>query len=313
MSVVVPIYNGREHLAETVESVLAQSYRNWEAVLVDDASSDGSYELAADYAERSPERLKAIRLERNVGVVGARNAAIQASGGELVALLDHDDYWHESYLERLVGLYDGATETERRVGIVSCDALIHGPHGLTGERLSEIFAWTDQVDYDAMIRHNYVFARALFARRAYDEVGGFAAETAGSDDYDLWLRMIEAGYAVLAVREPLAVYRYHPGGLSRDRVLMSEAKLVVYRRALGRGFLTDRQRRIVKRRMRHFRAVRAQALLREAATARRPLRSVSAAARAAPLAVVAFVEQPGEWLRALARLLRRLRARARGV
>src|SRR5687768_2997656 len=119
VTVVVTSYNSGPALSRTIESVLDQGYGDWRGVIVDAASQETApHETAKSFAARDG-RLVAFRLARNVGVAAARNAAIEASGGgELVALLDHDDRWRDDYLERSVAAYDEALARGRRVGIV---------------------------------------------------------------------------------------------------------------------------------------------------------------------------------------------------
>lgn len=286
--------------------MLAQTYGDWAAFVADDASGDGTVGVVRSF--RDP-RISTLELARNVGVVGARNAVIEASGDtELIALLDHDDYLEPHYLQRSLTLHDEAREAGRRVGIVTSNAYFHGPDGPSTETFADRYGWVDQIDYDSMLRKNYVFARAVFSREAFEQVGGFARETEGADDYDLWLRIIEAGYEVVSTREPLAHYR--EGGMSRRRVLMTEAHLSTYRRAIARGALTHAQQRVVRERTRHYRALKERARFYEAVEARRPLRALALGLRAAPHGAVAFLQRPQRWLEWLRDLVRPLRRSA---
>jgi glycosyltransferase involved in cell wall biosynthesis len=279
--------------------VLAQTFGDWQAIVVDDASTDGTAAVAASYAARDP-RVRLIALERNVGVAAARNVAIEASAGDLVALLDHDDRWREDYLERCVAIHDAAAADGRKVGIVASNALIETPSGLSGETFADRYGWAEPIVYDAMIERNCICARALFARAAYDEVGGFSPEVPCFDDYDMWLRMLEAGYEVVATREPIAVYRVAPGQLSSDELKMAEGALAAHNRALERGAASPAQRSAIKARLRHYRALRERALARRASREGRRLAAAGRALRAAPFGAVAFLQAPsrwGEWLR----------------
>lgn len=309
---IVPTYNSGPYLAQAIKSILSQTYGDWEAVLVDDASTDDTFAVATELAGRDPSRIKAIRLERNQGVAGARNAAIAtARPSELIALLDHDDYWRDDFLERTVALYDAASAAGRSVGIVACNALIHLPEGLTEETVADRSGWVEPIGYDDMIDRNHIFARALFARAAYRAVGWFSSECPGYDDYDLWLRIMEAGYDVITTREPLAVYRLHPTNMSRDRLLMAEGAIAARRRALHRGALTPRQRRAVKARLRHHLALRERALVYRAIAERRPARAAARALRAAPYGLVALLQHPGRWSEWTGELAGRTRGAAR--
>ena len=125
VAVIVPAHNGERLLPQTLESILAQTYQDWEVVVVDDASTDGTLAVAESFARRAPGRFTVVRLDQNVGVGGARSAGVDRSGGgELLCLLDQDDLWDERYLEHSVAAFDRALAAGRRVGIVSSNALI---------------------------------------------------------------------------------------------------------------------------------------------------------------------------------------------
>jgi glycosyltransferase involved in cell wall biosynthesis len=313
VTVVVPVYNGEAHLRQALNSIVAQTFDDWEAVIVDDASGDGSGDLAAAFAHEHPTRIRLVSLTQNVGVAGARSAAVRASrGGDLVALLDQDDYWQKDYLAATVSLYDRATARGARPGIVACNAHIETADGLDGT-FAERFWWLDQIDYDAMIERNYVLARALFSRAAFDEVGGFSGACLAADDYDLWLRMMEAGYEVVTTREPLVVYRIHPLAQSRNELLMHEGALAAYSRALERGHLSPHQQRRVRSRMRHFRALRERAIVRAALAERRPALAGMLALRALPHGFIAVLQDPSRWTEWMLLVTSRVRRRPRGT
>ena len=294
VAVIVPMHDSGPRLTETLESIVAQTYADWEAVLVDDASRDDTLERARAFAHREP-RMRVISLPTNVGVAAARNAAIRQSHGEFVALLDHDDRWRPDYLARVIALVDEARAYGRRPGIVACDAIVETPDGVASQTYGERFGRVPVIDLDTMIERNCICARALFTRAAFEEVGGFSTACPGYDDYDLWLRMIEAGHEVLATPEPLAVYRLHGTNMSANRLSMIDGALATYARALERGALTPDQRRAVRARWRHYRALRERELARRALTERRMIVAGRRALRAAPYGLVAFLQAPARW------------------
>ena len=306
VTIAVPMHNGVSYLEEAVESIRAQSYRAWEAVLVDDASTDDTYAQACRLAARDPGRIRVVRLTQNLGVAGARAVAIgQARPAELVALLDQDDVLSEHFLARCVALFDEHVAAGRRVGIVACDAWIFDAAGRRDGTFSDRVGWADSIDYDQMIQRNCICARALFSREAYDRAGGFVAETQPSDDYDLWLRMLELGYEVVTTRETLAGYRLHAQATSRDQARMAEGALVVHGRALRRPAPTVPQRRALRARMRHHRALRERARLAQALAERRLLVAGGRAARAGVLGSIAFMQSPSRWREWLGDVARR--------
>ena len=305
VSIIIPAYKGAHLLPEALESVLAQTYGDWEAIVVDDASPDDSHGVALSFAARDP-RVKAIKLERNQGIGGARNAGVRASsGGELLCLLDQDDYWYEDYLERSVALFDAARAAGGNPGIVSANAHVLTPEGIAEGTYMDRNGFLDPVPLDAMLRKNHLLARAIISRVAWDEAGGgFSPECRGSDDYDLWLRIMELGYDARAIEEPLVVYREHAGSTSKDHLEMSRGIIACYERALVRGHLDRTQRRRAKVQIRHFRALRERERFYRAIAERRPLRAVGCGLRAIPYGIAAFAQDRsrwGEWARDLRR------------
>lgn len=296
VTVVVPVHNAGAFLAPALDSVLAQTFPDWEAVVVDDASSDGSAEVVRRYADAHPGRITAVVLTENVGVARARDLAIRRSrGGELVALLDHDDRWREDYLAHMVGRLDAERAAGRRVGIVACNALLEHEDRILEETFADRYGWTETIDIDAMIERNCILARALFLREAYDAVGGFAPECLASDDFDLWMRLLEAGWEVATTRETVVVWRLHAGSQSRNERLMAAGAAAAFSRAIARGALTPAQRRAARRRLRHSRALLGRALVREALADGRPAVAAWRAVAAAPRGLIAFAQAPSRW------------------
>jgi glycosyltransferase involved in cell wall biosynthesis len=292
VSVLVPVHNAGPFLAEALESVLAQSYPSWEAIVVDDASSDGSVEVARSYAARDP-RVRAVPLPANVGVAAARNAGAAVARGSLLALLDQDDRWLPSYLSRCVAAFDAAGP---RVAVVACDAQLWQDGRPLGETYFDRFGRVSRVDLDVMMERNAVHARALVSREAFEAVGGFDPACLASDDFDLWMRLLEAGWSVETVPEALTVFRLHDASQSRDQRRMSEGTIAAYSRSIARGALTPGQRAAARRRVRHHRALLARERVR---SAQGPLAVAASVSRAAPLGLVAFLQAPsrwGEWL-----------------
>jgi teichuronic acid biosynthesis glycosyltransferase TuaG len=99
ISVITPCYNSARYIGQTIESVLAQTYQNWEMIIVDDCSTDNSFQLAREYAEKD-KRIRVYRQEQNSGAALARNKAIMESHGKYVAFLDSDDLWLPEKLEK---------------------------------------------------------------------------------------------------------------------------------------------------------------------------------------------------------------------
>lgn len=300
VSVVIPAYNAEAFLPETLASVEVQSYGDWEAVVADDASTDRTAEIVESFGER----FRVVRSEVNEGPAGARNRALDAASGDLVAFIDADDLWRPIFLERMVAKYDECREQGGRVGVVSCDAVVLGPDGYESRTFRELSAAPEEVTLGAMLVNNPIYAGgALVCRALLGELGGFCAELFGTEDYDLWLRIVEAGYEVVLMPEPLCVYRIRPASVSSDLPRMARSFQATYRRALERSVLTGRERRIAERQL------RLQCALEQVGLAIADRRAGSSAAgrvvRHLPLFVRAAAENPGRWAPAVRTLLGR--------
>jgi cellulose synthase/poly-beta-1,6-N-acetylglucosamine synthase-like glycosyltransferase len=251
VSVIIPAYNAEPYLAETLASVEAQTYRDWEVVVADDSSTDGTVETAVRFGER----FTVLRSTSNEGPAAARNRALAAANGELLAFLDADDLWLPAYLDRIVGLYDESRERDDRVGIVTCDARILGPAGYLTKTYMQLNGFPGGVTVGGMLAQNRIFVGSLSPRLVVEEAGGFCPEIFGTEDYDLWLRILELDYRVVATREALTVYRLRPESVAGNLVRMARSQQVTYCRALERGKLTPRERRIAIRQLRLQRAL----------------------------------------------------------
>ena len=100
VSIITPCYNGSDYIAETIESVMAQSYSNWEMIVVDDGSKDSTASIVQNYVEKDA-RIKLIR-QKNKGSAAARNNGIKSAKGRYIALLDSDDVWMPEFLEKQI-------------------------------------------------------------------------------------------------------------------------------------------------------------------------------------------------------------------
>ena len=98
VSIITPMYNSEKYIGQTIESVLNQTYKNWEMLIVDDCSNDNSPNIVKEYVQID-NRIKYIRVNKNKGVSNARNTGLQQARGRFIAFLDSDDIWNNSKLE----------------------------------------------------------------------------------------------------------------------------------------------------------------------------------------------------------------------
>jgi glycosyltransferase involved in cell wall biosynthesis len=252
VSVIVPAYNAASFIAGTLRSLQAQTYEDWEAIVADDASADGTSTAVGAFADS---RIRAVRSEVNLGPAGARNLAAQHATGELVALLDADDAWRPDYLERMVAAF----ERDPGAVLVGCDAQVERGGVTLGRTYLAALPPHDPPTLDRLLRGNFVYVSALFPRAAAETAGWFSTELFGTEDHDLWIRLLESGGRAVIVEEPLAVYRLADGSVSANLARMGASYRRTLERALERGRLTPAQERIARSELRYYRAMEAVA------------------------------------------------------
>jgi glycosyltransferase involved in cell wall biosynthesis len=220
VSIVVATHDQGRWLGEALDGVLAQSFRDWELVVVDDGSTDGTRDVVRRYTDPRVRYVFQPHAERCV----ARNRGVDETAAPLVAFLDADDRWLPEKLARQVAALEAAPEAAMCYTVARFI-------GLAGERLplrkpprgpiaGDIFA--------ALMRGNVIILASVVVRRAcLDAVGGFdpALAATGCEDWDLWLR-IARRYPVIALDEELTLYRRHPGNTGWARVLEGALRVV---------------------------------------------------------------------------------------
>ena len=211
VSIIMPAFNRQRYLAESIESVLNQTFSDWELILVDDGSSDSTPAIIERYRLSFPERVKPIS-QANSGVAAARNTGIKASTGELVAFIDSDDLWHSRKLERQVQSLREAGD----VAFVYTGYEIIDPFGrlLRTVRPDPRFQgaiyeklWTED--------NNILGPTIMVEREKLYRVGLFYGRFHGGENLDLRLKLARIGI-VSFVDDVLYRYRKHPESLTAD-------------------------------------------------------------------------------------------------
>jgi glycosyltransferase involved in cell wall biosynthesis len=203
VSVVIPTYNRSKLLRMAVDSVLAQTYPHIEVIVVDDGSTDDTAEVMAQYAGR----VTYLR-QANEGVAAARNGGIRAASGDYVTCLDDDDLILPTKIERQVQVL----ASRPGVGLVHCRFYFADEDG---NYLHKVGLLPEGEVLHKLVHSNFVWASApLIPRRCFDQVGLFDEEIPSVvADWDMWLRIAQAGFPFACVQEPLGAYRIHSDGM----------------------------------------------------------------------------------------------------
>lgn len=222
ISIVTPNFNSAKYLPETISSVLLQTYKDWEWIIVDDCSIDNSCEIIQ---EISDERVKLIKLNKNSGAAIARNVAISIAVGRYITFLDSDDIWNSNFLEFTLNFMKENNYE-----------LVFSSYHRKNENLK--LAYTDFV-----VPNKVDFKRLLFncpipmLTSIYDtkRIGKIAIPTnAGKrEDYAMWLDILRKIPFAYGIREPLATYRIRDNSYSRNKLNMARGQFSIYYNFLG--------------------------------------------------------------------------------
>jgi glycosyltransferase involved in cell wall biosynthesis len=279
ISVCIPAYNGERWLGEAIESVLAQTRQDFELLIVDNHSSDGSFGLATEAARRD-DRIRVVENRETIGAVPNHNRCLALAQGDLIKFLHHDDRIREHCLERMAAVF----EANPRVGLVFSrrEILLDEPEDLSAQawkREHEIlhsgFGELGEVNDGPSLLRRYLptFGEIEYAnwigepsavmlrRSAAERLGGFDERVRQSFDIELWLRVM-ASHDVGFVDEPLAVFRHHEESLTAHVAVLRADwldRLWIFEGLLNDPLLASEYRRIRRYRRRELaRVVRRQ-------------------------------------------------------
>ena len=249
-SIIMPAYDAAPTIAASIQSALAQTRSDFELIVADDGSRDGTIEIVRSFAR--DERVRLVECDHS-GPAAARNAAIAVARAPYVSLLDSDDFFMPMYLEVMGDTLDRAPDA----GFAYTDAWLF--HDVT-RRFHRASAtartnpplpppadpWTF---FQELLKRNFVYIGATIRRSALDAVGTFDEEHRGTEDYDLWLRLLGQGFRAIRAPGTLAVYRQRPDSLSNRGLLMREGTIKVYEGLAENPALPERARDAARARL----------------------------------------------------------------
>lgn len=243
ISVVIPAYNAAAFISETLDSVVAQKFREHEIIVVNDGSPDTEqFERAI---RNHLEEIIYIK-QRNAGAGVARNTAIEHARGQIIAFLDGDDVWLPDFLASQY------VHLERNgLDMVYCDANLFGMRSAYRKTFMETAPSEGDADFNAILdlRCNVITSGTMARKKAIVEAGMFETERVRAHDFHLWLRMAKNGAKIGYQRKQLLKYRVHLDSLSGDSVSRVERERDAFERVKRTIDLTDEQSAIADRRI----------------------------------------------------------------
>lgn len=223
-SIIIPLYNAEKYISETIQSVLDQTYQNWELIIVDDGSVDSSSEIVTNFLND-----KRIRIyhQKNSGVSSARNNGFSRAIGEYITFLDADDVWFKNNIEDKVSClktnavdavyskYDTINENSKSVS-VSLNKAIY-------PTLKDIL----------LHRGNYSTAPSglVIKSEVLKKIGGFDTNLSNNADQDIWIRILANNYKIVLLEKSLWKYRIHANNMSNNIALLEKDSIYMFNKA----------------------------------------------------------------------------------
>jgi glycosyltransferase involved in cell wall biosynthesis len=239
VSVIVPAYKCTAYIAATLESAFAQTFRDFELIVVNDGCPD------TENLERElePYQSRIVYIKQpNGGPGAARNTGVRAASAPIVAMMDSDDFWEPDYLAFHLEMF----EKDPSIDLIYPNAVFFGDTPVAGQTFMQFFPQKGEPGFDTILTGDcLVFAQVTARREILLKAGLYDTSLMSAEDMDLWLRVAKAGGRIARHERPLVRYRLRSGSLSYDSIRNLEYVLRVLDKLLNRDDLTEAERQAV--------------------------------------------------------------------
>ena len=230
VSIIVPVYNVQNFIVETIESVLAQTYTNWELLLIENGSTDGTRELLEQYLqEQTDERIKCYMMGTNVGAAAARNYGMDVSTGRFVAYLDSDDLWMPEKLELQVAFMEQYQAAFSFTGYEFAD--------FKGKGTGKVVKVPATINYKQALQNTTIFTSTVMFDTTKLPKSELHMPKVKSEDTALWWRILRGGVKAYGLQKNLVLYRRSSNSLSANKVEALRRIWNLYRKEEKLGLL----------------------------------------------------------------------------
>lgn len=219
VSIIMPNYNSAEYIGRAIESVLAQSYSNWELWFIDDCSTDNSLEIINRYDDP---RICATKNASNLGAAASRNKAIEKAKGRWIAFLDSDDMWdRDKLLSQLLFMDKTQTAFSFTAYKVINDK---------DEVIAQFFPKKDVYDYNTILKHCYIGCSTVMYDCKHLGKVYMPIEAVKREDFACWLKILKSGTNAGCFHQFLTLYRVHENSVSSNKLKMIKYQWKIYRK-----------------------------------------------------------------------------------
>lgn len=216
VSVIMPAYNASKYIDEAIQSVIGQTYSNWELIVVDDCSMDQTRDIVVNYQKYDP-RIILLTCPKNEGVAAARNLGLSSANGAWIALLDSDDIWLEDKLEKQLAL------------VYRTDAdLVYCSYSLMSSDREMPYLVPEETDFQKTLVKSVISCSTVLFSHAIAQKYRFDSNFY-HEDYVYWLSVLKDGYRAVGCTEVLAKYRLLPNSRASNKWNSARHRWIIYR------------------------------------------------------------------------------------
>ncbi|MBQ9229374.1 MAG: glycosyltransferase [Eubacterium sp.] len=224
ISVIMGIYNGERTMREALDSIIAQTFTDWECIICDDASTDATPTILKEYQDRYPDKFILLRNEKNLMLSGSLNRCLAAASGEYIARMDDDDRCLPQRFAKEAAFLDEHPE----YSVVGSNVQFFNETDGLGEVIHKI---EEPTVYDVPKVNPFFHPTVMMRKSTYDALGGYTCNerTRRMEDVDLWYRFFAAGYQGYNIPEVLLHYRVDSSALKKRKLKYSvDASKIVF-------------------------------------------------------------------------------------
>ena len=227
VSIITPLYNSEKFIAETIESVLAQTYTNWEMIIVNDCSKDNGSKIVKEYVEKD-KRIKLFNNEKNLGGAGTRNKAIKEAKGRYLAFLDSDDNWTPLKLEKQISFMEKNNFFFTFTEYEKIDE--------ESKSLNEKVIVPEKVTYKKLLKANVIGClTAVYNQEKLGKI--YMPDIRKGQDFALWLEVLKVSKEGYGLFETLGKYRIRQNSLSQNKWDRIKCNYLIFRKYNNLGVI----------------------------------------------------------------------------
>lgn len=232
VSIIVPVYNVEKYIVQTIDTVRAQTYDNWELLLIEDGSSDSTVQKIEEYIEQTKDaRIRLIKQPENMGAAKARNRGLMESEGQFIAYLDADDLWMPEKLEKEL-----AFMKERKAAFAFTGYEFANEQGVGTGKVVKV---PDTLTYKEALKNTTIFTTTVIFDTARISKDLLEMPVMKSEDTALWWKVLRNGYVAHGLNENLVKYRRVGKSLSSNKIEALRRIWNLYRKAEGMSILSS--------------------------------------------------------------------------